>query len=155
MQQISCNKTQCNLVWVKSGCRSGKQRQRQAGSTLLRVRSMCKHKCRDRQAHRFPLSGINKLAVCPSQLAARTQGQHKDALHVFPDCGTNSTLGEERRSVWKPCLPEKKGSKNHKRQADYANVYGKFRRVQRDTVEAQKFKRTQRMYKPKGSRSSG
>lgn len=41
---------------------------------------MCKHQFRDRQAHHSH-SGINKLAVCRSQLEQRTQGQHMDALH--------------------------------------------------------------------------
>lgn len=41
---------------------------------------MCKHQFRDRQAHHSH-SGINKLAVCRSQLDQRTQGQHMDALH--------------------------------------------------------------------------
>lgn len=42
---------------------------------------MCKHQFRDRQAHHSH-SGINKLAVCRSQLDLRTQGQHMDALHL-------------------------------------------------------------------------
>ena len=58
----------------------GSQAGRQAGSALLCVRSMCKHQFRDRQAHHSH-SGINKLAVCRSQLDQGTQGQHMDALH--------------------------------------------------------------------------
>lgn len=41
---------------------------------------MCKHQFRDRQAHHSH-SGINKLAVCRSQLKPQTQGRHMDVLH--------------------------------------------------------------------------
>lgn len=58
----------------------GSRASRQAGGALLCVRSMCKHQFRDRQAHHSH-SGINKLAVCRSQLDQGTQGQHMDALH--------------------------------------------------------------------------
>ena len=66
---------------------------RQAGSALLCVRSMCKHQFRDRQAHHSH-SGINKLAVCRSQLDQRTQGQHMDALH-FTQTAEQTATGEK------------------------------------------------------------
>lgn len=66
---------------------------------------MCKHQFRDRQAHHSP-SGINKLAVCRSQLDQRTQGQHMDALH-FTLTAEQTTTEDVLLSYLELCLPNR------------------------------------------------
>ena len=66
---------------------------------------MCKHQFRDRQAHHSH-SGINKLAVCRSQLDRQTQGQHMDALHFARTVEQTATEGRDifLFSYSEPCL---------------------------------------------------
>lgn len=72
-----------------------------AGSVLLCVRSMCKHQFRDRQAHHSH-SGINKLAVCRSQLNQGTQ--ELTYGHLALGFSTNCNRGEGFTRSKKPCL---------------------------------------------------